>query len=284
MTTPKTERTTKACRFYDVLLRFYPSSFRQEYGDTLTLQFRDEYSDSLETGKQLPLVRFWLFIVFDFLSSLLMEYQEEVAEMFKKSFFVYSAIAAGIATLLWAFLVNAPYTLKPYFFAESSWFLLFALGSLTLVGVVKATQSNPLFRFLPILVLGASFAFLPVPRKHSFIGTWGWLVSYLGVDEENAIGFLLFSYLILIVVTGIIALVKHKWLPGVILVTMGIVPLGLTTLVNWLPTIIPTLGRNDNDWLTFLFILLFTAAWFVIAWWLNKENTTDSFPDTLDTA
>ena len=141
-----------------------------------------------------------------------------------------------------------------------------------------------LFRILPALMLGSSFVFLPVPRKHSFLRTWGFLGSYLGVDEQNAIEFLLVSYLILVVVTGIIALMKHKWLPGVILVLVSIVTWGLTAFVNWLPTIIPSLDRNDNDWLMFLFVVLFTAAWFVIAWWLRKENETVSTPGTLEVA
>lgn len=275
MKTPDPERTAQACRFYSILLRLYPHAFQKEYGDTLILHFRDEHRHALSSNRHSSLLRFWIFILFDFLRSLLMEVQEEVVKMVKKNFYVYSAIAAGIATLLWIILVNAPYTLKPYFFAESGWFLFFALGSLALFGVLNATRSHLLFQILPLLMMVASFVFLPVPRQHSFLGTWGWMGSYLGMDKENAIGFLLLSYLILIVVTGIIALVKRKWLPGVILVKMGIVQLGLTALVNWLYTIIPSFGETEDEWLLILSILLFSAAWFVIAWWLKKESVSE---------
>ena len=276
------ERMAQACQTYIALLGLYPNSFQQEYSDILAQHFRDEYCEMQESGE--PMFRFWIFIIFDFIRSLLREHQEEMVKMVKKNFFVYSAIAAGIAALLWAFLVNGPYTMKPYFLAESGWFLFFAMGSLTLIGVAKATQSHLLFRMLPIFMLGASFVFLPLPRAHSFKKTWDWLGASLGMDEQKAIGFLLISYFIVIGIIGIIALVKRKWLPGITLLSMIVVPVGLTAFVNWLPMIIPSMGSKDNDWVIILSVFLFTVAWFTIAWWLKKENERMTTPATLEAA
>ena len=75
------KRMAKACRTYGVLLRNYPASFRREYGDTLALHFRDEYRSAQAAGKRLALLRFWIFILFDFMRSLMMEVQEEVTNM-----------------------------------------------------------------------------------------------------------------------------------------------------------------------------------------------------------
>jgi hypothetical protein len=278
------KRMAKACRTYGALLRAYPASFRRDYDDILVQHFRDEYRHALASGKRFPLLHFWVFILFDFLRSLLMEVQEEVVKMIKKNFFVYSAIAAGMASLLWLFLIDAPYTLKPYFLAESGWFLFFALGSLALFGILNATRSHLLFQILPVLMLGSSFVFLPIPRQHSFLGTWGLLGSYLGMEEAKVIDIVLVSYLILIALTGILMLVKRKWLPGVVLVMMGIVPMGLTALVNWLYTIIPSFGETEDEWLLIFSVLLFSAAWFVIAWWLKKEREEISQPGRLEAA
>ena len=204
--------------------------------------------------------------------------------MVKKQFYVYSAVAAGMASLLWLFLIGAPYTLKPYFLAESGWFLYFALGSLALFGILNTTRSHLLFQILPVLMLGASFVFLPVPRKHSFLGTWGLLGSNLGVEQKNAIGILSISFLILIALTGILMLVKRKRLPGIVLVIMGIVPMGMNVLVNWLSTSTSSLAEAVGEWMVFLDILLFSTAWFVIAWWLKKEREEISQSGRLEAA
>jgi hypothetical protein len=280
MKTPDPERTAQACRTYGALLRYYPVSFQQEYGETLIQHFHDEYRNALASSKPFSLLGFWVFILFDFLRSLLMEVQEEVVKMFKKNFFVFCAIAAGMTLPLWYFLTGALYTLKPYFLTESGWFLFFTLGSLALFGVLNATRSHLLFQILPVLMVGASFVFLPVPRQHSYLGTWGLLGSYLGFEEANMVRIAMVSYLILIALIGILMLVKRKWLPGVILVLMGILPTGITALA----TIIPSFGESEDEWFVIPTIFLFTTAWFVIAWWLKKEREEISQPGTLEAA
>ena len=94
----------------------------------------------------------------------------------------------------------------------------------------------------------------------------------------------LVSYFILITLAGILMLVKRKWLPGVILVIMGIMPLGLNALINWLYTIIPSFGETEDEWLLIISMLLFSAGWFVIAWWLRKEREEISQPGRLEAA
>ena len=280
MKTPDTERIAQACRTYGALLRAYPASFRREYGDTLFQHFRDEYRHALASSRHSSLLRFWVFILLDFIPSLMREYQEEVIEMVKKHFYVYSAVAAGLGVPLWYFLTGAPHTWKAYFLAESGYFLFFALGFLALFAVLNATRSHLLFQSLPLLLAGASFVFLPVPRPHSFLGKYRLLGIFLGLKEANMVSIAMISYFILITLTGILMLVKRKWLPGVILVLMAGLPTGITAMA----TIIPSFGETEDEWFVMPIFFLFMAGWFVVAWWLRKERVEISQPGTLEAA
>ena len=101
MTVSNQKRIKKACRIYEVFLNFYPSSFRQEYGELLSLQFREELVARLKDGKRFLLIRFWCFILFDVFCSSLEENRQEVMNMDSKKVSSYPVIAAVLTALAW---------------------------------------------------------------------------------------------------------------------------------------------------------------------------------------
>ncbi|MEE4193941.1 MAG: hypothetical protein V2J07_01960 [Anaerolineae bacterium] len=272
-TDPK--RMAQACRIYTTLLRTYPASFQQEYGDTLAQQFRDEYRDVLASGESL--FCFWIFIGFDFISSLLMETQEEVVKMFKKKIFTFSAIAAGIFTPMFFFFNIAHYTYIDYRLNIPIWFqiLIFTLvigcGSLALLGMTVVTDNHLVFRILCLMVLIGSFSFLPIPgEKDPFVGRrWGTAIEFLGGNEDHAI--VIPGYIFTIVLISIITLIKRKWLPGVLLVSMVLLPIVINGFAQLFSIDIAFLEYNQHNWYTTGFIVYSGIAWFVIAGWMWKK-------------
>jgi hypothetical protein len=267
-------RTAQACRTYGALLRYYPVSFQQEYGETLIQHFHDEYRNALAAGKRLALVRFWVFILLDFMHSLLREHQEEAVEMVKKNFFVFCAVAAGLVSLL-QLLIGSRFihtTDKVDMWGQLLFCPLF-LGctSLTLFGIAKATGSHVIFRIFSLFVLISAVSSLPIPSRNA---TYGWVgrpaITYLFNNEDRIFGYFLTAYLLLSVIISIVALIKKKWLPGGCLLAMN-----LTLLI---PNVAYSLSENspiventwNSDWYPLFIVILYVVGWFVIAWWLQK--------------
>ncbi|MEE4193940.1 MAG: hypothetical protein V2J07_01955 [Anaerolineae bacterium] len=281
------KRMAQASRIYDALLRCYPLSFQQEYGDTLAQQFRDEYRDVLASEKRLALFRFWVFIAYDFMRSLLMETQEEVISMFKPKFYMCAAIIAGMAAgftfLFWA----GPYTdvIEINFFIQLLIFpvLFLLMSALTLFGIVRATQSPLVFRILPILLLLSAFLFFPIPSKHP---VRGWVCSTaieaVGGNEDTTFGIIFPAYFILLMAIGILALAKKKWLPGASLLVICL-PIVLAYFGRLLAIDLPFFTTHVPDWFTLLYGILSAVGWFVIAGWLWKGQLAVSPADSMET-
>jgi hypothetical protein len=274
MTDSDLERTAQACRAYEVLLNFYPASFRLAYGDILVQHFRDEYRNALAAGKRLALLRFWVFILFDFLRSLLMEVQEEVVKMVKKNFFVFCAVAAGLVSLL-QLLIGSRFihtTDKVDMWGQLLfWPLFLGCSSLALFGIAKATGSHVIFKIFSLFVLISAVSSLPIPSRNP---SYGWVgrpaFTYLFNNEDRIFGYFMTAYLLLTAIITIVALVKKQWLPGGCLLAMSI--------TMWVPNIGYSLSEDsfiventwNSDWYPLFLVVLSMAAWFTIAWWLNK--------------
>ena len=224
--TPDPKRTAQACRVYEALLRYYPISFQREYGGTLALQFKDEYCDVLANGEKFSLFRFWIFILFDFIHSLLAEVLEEVERMIKKNFFVFCAIAAGLATLLFL-----PFSSKGIFINDKvdmwmqllTWPLFLGCGALALFGIAKLTGSHLIFRIFSLIVLVYAISALPIPSKdpvHGWVGRPAF--TYLIANEDGIFGYDVVAYLILTLIIALAAFAKRKWLPGGCLLVMNL--------------------------------------------------------------
>lgn len=284
-TDPK--RTMKACRIYYALLRYYPASFQQEYGDTLAQQFRDKYRDVLALEKRLALFRFWLFIAYDFMSSLLLETQEEVLTMFKPKFYMCAAIIAGMAAGFTFLFLAGPYTdvIEINFFIQLLIFpvLFLLMSALTLFGIVRAAHSPLVFRILPILLLLSAFLFFPIPSKHP---VRGWVCSTaieaVGGNEDTMFGIIFPAYFFLLLTIGILALVKKKWLPGASLLVICL-PIVLAYLGRLLGIDFPFFTDRVPDWFTLLYGILSAVGWFVIAGWLWKGQRAVSPADSMET-
>jgi hypothetical protein len=287
MKTPDPERTAQACRFYGALLRAYPASFRRDYDDILVQHFRDEYRHALASGKRFPLLRFWVFILLDFLRSLLMEVQEEVVMMVKKNFYVYSAIAAGIFTPMMFFFRGAKYNYIdhvlniPYWFQILTQALFIGFGALALFGIAKATDSHFIFQLLSILVLISAVVLLPTPIFGGR-GT-GTVMSELNLNEDHVAPYIFLGYFVLTGIIAIVALLKRKWLPGVTLL-MYFLPIPINIAGNLLQFDFLFLVYGQPNWYSTLYIIFTGIAWFVIAWWLSRENKVASLPSVLEAA
>jgi hypothetical protein len=285
MTDSDLERTAQACRAYEVLLNFYPASFRLAYGDILVQHFRDECRNALVSRKRFPLLHFWVFILFDFLRSLLMEVQEEVVKMVKKNFYVYSGIIASVATFLRV--VSVPFDFNHLF--TGSWIIMFILGalymifgSITLVGFVRKTLPNLFFRMLSILALifGVFVTGVLILSVILSFKQWNWAIHLMNfmfrmsIIVYEPIAIIDYGYHIVFAVIGIGFLVKQKWLFAAFMFMIPLpflVPHTRILLDHYLWSFIPT-------------FTLSSIAWFVIAWWLKKEREEISQPGRLEAA
>lgn len=288
MTESDPKRTAQACRIYDAMLRFYPVSFQREYGDRLVLQFRDEYRNVLASGTRFSLFHFWIFILFDFMHSLLMEHQEVVVKMVKKNYFMYTAIAMGILVFLTFIFWFGPY----YDMIEISFFvqlLLFPtsfmiLSAITLFGIAQVTNSNVIFRLFTIFVLFTSLLFFPIPHKNPVRGTiYSTAIEYIGGNEDTAFGIVFPVYFILLLTFAILALVKKKWLPGVSLLMLCL-PVLIPYVGIWLSMEIPFVIQGEGERFAVSYGVLSAIAWFVIAWWFYKEYKETSPQGVLEPA
>jgi signal peptidase I len=61
------------CRIYSVLLYAYPRAFRQQYGNAMQQLFRDQCRDIARTPSRLPMVRFAIHLVADWVSTVARE-------------------------------------------------------------------------------------------------------------------------------------------------------------------------------------------------------------------
>jgi hypothetical protein len=288
MKTADPERTAQACRFYGALLQAYPASFRRDYDDILVQHFRDEYRHALVSRKRFRLLRLWVFILFDFLRSLLREYQEEVSTMVKKYFFVFCAIAAGIFTPMMFFFMGAKYDyyidhvlIIPFWFQILTQALFVGFGALALFGIAKATDSHFIFQLLSILVLISAAVLLPTPIFGGR-GT-GTVMSELHLNEDHVAPYIFLGYFVLIGIIAIVALLKRKWLPGVTLL-MVFLPIPIMIVGNLLQFDFLFLVYGQPNWYSTLYIIFTGIAWFVIAWWLSRENKVASLPSVLEAA
>ncbi len=276
---PDPERTAQASRIYALLLKCYPVSFQQEYGDVLIRQFKDEHQDALAAGKQFSMLRFWWFIGFDFTSSLLMEIQEEVTKMMKKNFFVFCAIAAGLVTFILCF----PMRSSHYFINRNvdvwAQYLIFPLfigsGALTLYGIAKVSGSHLIIKGVALIVLFFSASLLPKPYNDP---GRGWvprpIFKFLeGNNEDRVLTYFFAAYFLLIGIVSIAAFTKKKWLPGGCLFAM-IFPQFLSIAVSWCSIDSPFISNMIwySDWYPKLYFSLLIAAWFAIAWWFYQED------------
>lgn len=275
MTTPGEKRTAKACRFYAALQRLYPPSFREEYGEMLTLQFRDEFDEVLTKGKRFVLVRFWLFIVFDLFYSSLEEYQQEIMCMDSKKFSTYGYFTAILTAFAWMVIWlggNVSFIGRSEIVSLSLFSLILIGGAITLLGVVEVVLQHKLFRVLSILLLVITGVF--VIENFYLITGFTWLPDLLGYAAfEFIYWFTMFGYFILVVTIGVSVLIKRKWLPAVSMLVVA-----LPVLVN------PLVNLFNAYWIITLFGVLSSAGWLLIGWWLKKENSTLSSAGTLEAA
>lgn len=279
------KRTKKACRIYKTLLCYYPLSFQQEYGDTLAQQFRDEYRDVLASEKRLSLLRFWCFILVDFLRSLLIETQEEVLKMVKKNFYSFTAITAGLIAFTTFFIWFGP-GIEMNFFLQLLLFpvLYILMSSLTLFGIVKATGSHFIFKALSILLLLSALLFFPIPHMHPARGrVYSTAIEFFGGNEDSAFGLVFPAYFIMLLMIAVVALVKRKWVPGISLLVPTL-PILVPYIGMWLSIEIPFFASSGIGWFAVLYCTLAGIAWFVIAGWLYKKNTVISLQNTVEAA
>ncbi len=282
------KRMAQACRIYAALLRCYPLSFQQEYGDTVAQQFRDEYRDVAASEKPLSLFRFWMFIVFDFLHSFLREYQEEVARMVKKNFFVYCAIAAGLVTLL-----ILPPTYQWFFHYDKldmwSQLLFYPLfigcGALASFGLATVSKSHLIFRVLPLILLAFAVSTIPIPVQNP---PYGWVgrpaFTFVYANEDRFLGRLLMAYFFLTMILCIAAFAKRKWLPGACLLAINL-PMLIPNLAYAISEDSPIVEYTWNrDWFTLFVVSVYLLAWFGIAWWLKKESGETPVQKALEAA
>lgn len=284
--TPDSKRMAQACRVYAALLRYYPISFQQEFGEIQALQFHDEYREVQASEKKFSILRFWLFIVCDFVRSLLREYLDEVIKMLKKNLFIYSAIASGALTLilinsLTGYLINS---------LDEGWRIQFVFpfiqifGAFTLLGVVKAKLNTPVFWVLSILVLliaiWVSLLYLAGGMDSMWLADL--LVPILDAlfgDEDTGFGISIMGYFYSLVVFGVAVLVsnvftKRNWLLAVCII---IIPLPML-LNRYIYQFVPGwLSTNISG-------ILPAAAWFTIAWLLKKEHEERPLSEALEAA
>ena len=280
------KRTMQACRTYAALLRLYPNSFHQEFGGTLAQHFRDEFQDMQASGKSM--FRFWVFILFDFIHSLMVEYQEEVVKMVKKNFYMYTAIALGILSFFTFIFWFGPYydLIEIGFFMELLLFpnVFMLLSAVALFGIAQITNSHVIFRFLSILVFLASGLFFPIPHKHPVRGTvYSTAIEYIGGNEDTVFGIVFMGYFFLLLIFGILAMVKKKWLPGVSLLSLCL-PVLIPYVSIWLSIKIPLVVQGEGEWFAITYGVLSAAAWFMIARWFYRESKAAVLPGTLETA
>lgn len=279
------KRTAQAYRIYAAMLQLYPNSFQQAYGDRLALQFQNEYCDGLASGARFSAIRFWVFILFDFMHSLLREHQEEVVKMVKKNLYMYTAVAMGILSFLTFIFWFGPYydMIEIGFFMELLLFpiVFMLLSAITLFGIAQVTNSHVIFRFLAILAFLTSGLFFPIPHKHLVRGTvYSTAIEYIGGNEDTAFGIVFVLYLILLLTFAILAMVKKKWLPGVSLLSLCL-PVLVPYVGIWLSIEIPYVVQGEGEWFAITYGVLSVAAWFVIAWWFYRENKAAALPETL---
>lgn len=288
MKTPDTERMAKACQTYGALLQAYPACFRREYADSMALQFRDECRTVLDSRKRFPLMRLWLFILFDFVRSLIREHQEEVATMVKKNFFMYTALAMAVLSFLTFIFWFGPYydTIEIGFFAELLLFpiLFMILSAITLFGLASSIHSHVVFLVLTLLVLLSSLLFFPIPHTHPVRGTvYSTAIEYIGGNEDSAFGIIFTAYCLLLLTFAILSLGKKKWLPGIALLMLSL-PVLIPYAAIWLSIEIPFIKQGEGEWFAITYGVLSLLAWFIIAWWFFRENKTTTLPDMLEAA
>ncbi len=275
------KRMSQACRIYAALLRCYPLSFQQEYGATLAQQFRDEFRDVLASGKSL--FRFWVFISFDFMRSLLMETQEEVVKMSKKNLPFYSTIITGVFTLItFSFTI---FDLQHRF--SSGWIIPFFLlplmlifGALALLGLTRARLHTSFFWLLSSLTMAIA-GFISLVLILSLAGSltdWRWvrtilngMVALFG-DEDRTFSAIYMGYYGIIAVFSIGLFVKRQWLPGMCLFGLA---------ASWL--LAYNFILSTPDWFVIPVTILATGSWFIMAWWLKQESAAASPGDSLET-
>jgi hypothetical protein len=200
--------------------------------------------------------------------------------MFKKNFFIYCAIAAGVVTLV---LFNSlTYYLVDRW--EDGWLIGWALmpslqlfGALTLLGLTKAIMPNLFFRILSVFILIIAIFVALLYLAGGLDSMWladlliPILVKLFG-DEDTGFGISIMSYFYLVPILGIGGLIYRKWLPAVCLL---MIPLPIL-VGRFAYQVVP-------DWLiTNLTGILPAAAWFIIAWWMKKENETIASPEALE--
>ena len=206
--------------------------------------------------------------------------------MVKKNFFVFCAIAAGMATPLWF-----PMEYQSYVFTYDKfsmwvililWPLSIGCGSLALLGIAKVMESHLIFRVLTLFVLASAASSLPIP---SLDPTHGWVgrpaFTYLYANEDRIFEYFTSAYYLLIGIVAIVAFVKRKWLPGGCL--LAIILLVLPPKVAYCLSIeIMLTSKWSNNMYPWLYLSLSVTAWFTIARWLKMENETIAPPEALE--
>lgn len=112
----------RSIRLYRVLLLFYPTSFRREYGPLMSQLFGDCCRRTYPQHGLSGLTSLWLLTVLDTLRTALDEHLQGVTDMSRAKFIQLAAWALPISgiSLLAGFLANNRPTYDPYNFASLS--------------------------------------------------------------------------------------------------------------------------------------------------------------------
>ena len=268
-TLPKTKLILKAANFYQHLLNVYPKAFQREYGELLLLHFHKELHETLNTHGKRGLLRFWLFILSDFVRSCLIQFKEEFERMVKKNISIFRITATMLTAAAWLTIWAGGNHLligRNEIVSLALFSVILIGGAITLQGLVRSLLRQPISRIFSVLLFVCT-AMLVIGNLYLMSNNM-WQGSIFGY---NAFEFLywiaLFAYFLVVTAIGISMLIQQKWLPAASMLFIA-----LPVLIN------PLVDLFNVQWMITFFGIISSAAWLLIAWWLNRYNKTPPLP------
>jgi len=173
-------------RFYQLLLRAYPTQFQQEYGSEMVQVFQDCCLRALHQGATSGMIKLWVVTLLDFLQSVISEHTQKEIEMKKElnpedvRTAGNALIAGGVMCLVSMALLS---TKISSLWAVSFLLMVFISMPLLVVGLLGmrkryGTKAGWLGR--NILLIGAIFGPLTslIVLLGNFLWGWMWLLGH----------------------------------------------------------------------------------------------------------